>query len=247
MKILKKDYYVGAGEIDSFNLCRPSSLLMFLQDAATSHSSLIGMGREVIITKCNAVWILARLWYKLNKPIRGFDTVEIKTWNRGLKGAMWYRDFSLIVNGEEVGQASTVWVLADINTHRIKRPYGLECIDSESALILPEYEITLGKIPQPQHISEAFCKTIRYSDLDINVHLNNTKYADIACDAVNYEKAENKFVSEIQINYLHECRVNDEILVRHGTLSSMQKYVCGVNNTADNCICFEAILSFSEY
>lgn len=246
MKILKKDYYVGAGETDAFNLCRPSSLLMFLQDAATSHSSIIGMGRDVIISKCNAVWILARLWYKLNKPICGFETVEIKTWNRGLKGAMWYRDFTLSVNGEEVGQASTVWVLADIDTHRIKRPTGLENINAESALTIPEYEVALGKISSPEKLTESFTKKIRYSDLDINVHLNNTKYADICCDAIHYEKTKNSFLSQLQINYLHECLVDDEIEVSFGDLDESTKYVRGVNNASDSAICFEATLSFSN-
>ncbi len=247
MQIYEKDYFVGPGETDVFNLCRPSSLLMFLQDAATAHGEIIGLTRNELIEKHNTVWVLARLRYELNKPISNGDTVNLKTWNRGLKGVTWYRDFSLCVNGENVGKATQAWVLADVQTHRIKRLSGIEVLSPQSAVTFPEYEINIGKLTRPDKLSRAFEKVIRYSDLDMNAHLNNTKYADLCCDAVRYEDVSGKFLSGLQINYLQECRVGDCVVINSTITSPLSSFICGTGDNDEKNIFFEAELSFSEF
>ena len=247
MNTFEKDYYIGAGESDAFNLCRPSTVLLMLQDAATTHAESIGYGRNEIIEKYNSVWVLSRLYYKLNKPIRYSDTVHIKTWNRGLKGVSWYRDFLISVNGEEVGKASNMWVLVDIDARKIKRPdASLAETDAKSALTIPGYDISLNKIKAPEILSEAFVKTIRYSDLDVNNHVNNTKYADLCCDAISFEEMHNKFLSEFQINYQREGLINDRITLKTADITDSEKYVCGINENDNGSTFFEATLSFEK-
>lgn len=51
---------------------------------------------------------------------------------------------------------------------------------------------------------------MHYSDTDVNGHVNNTRYADFACDAVELDRLpENQFLTEMQIGYLAECRRGD--------------------------------------
>ena len=247
MQIYEKDYFVGSGETDVFNLCRPSSLLIFMQDAATAHGELVGLTRNELIEKYNTVWVLARLKYELNKPISNGDTVNLKTWNRGLKGVTWCRDFSLCVNGENVGRATQVWVLADVQTHRIKRLSGIDVLSPQSAVSFPEYEVDIGKLVHRDNLTFAFEKVIRYSDLDMNEHLNNTKYADLCCDAVNYNELPKKFLSGLQINYLQECRFGEHIAINRTTTSDARKYICGTAVGDEKKVFFEAELSFSEF
>ncbi len=246
MQIYEKNYYIGPGETDVFNRCRPSSLLMILQDAATAHGEIIGLTRSELIEKHNTVWVLARLKYELKKPIINGDTVILKTWNRGLKGVMWYRDFSLSANGEDVGKATQIWVLADAQTHRIKRPTGIDVLSPQSAISIPEYEVDIVKLIRPKDFTHCFDKVIRYSDLDMNAHLNNTKYADLCCDAVRYEELSEKFLSGLQINYLQECRVGDCIALNETAVSPLEKFVCGTSADDDKKTFFEAELTFSD-
>lgn len=242
----EKKYTVGPGETDLFNLCRPSAVLMFLQDIATEHAGKIGMGRDELVDNFGVVWILARLQYQLDKPLRGMDSVTIKTWNRGLKGVMWYRDFVIYANGEEIGKAVTAWVMADVETHKIKRTPSMKELDAKTASSSPIGDVTLSKIALPDNLSPVFAKTIRYSDLDINSHLNNTKYADIACDAVGYENLNGQFLSQMQINYIKECRVGDSILLNVSDENSQHKLICGTSENDSKEIIFEADMIFSE-
>ena len=54
----------------------------------------------------------------------------------------------------------------------------------------------------------------RYSDTDLNGHVNNTRYADFACDALEMERlGPDRFLSSMQIGYLAECRPGEELLL----------------------------------
>ena len=58
---------------------------------------------------------------------------------------------------------------------------------------------------------------MRYSDTDVNGHVNNTRYADFACDAVELERLpENRFLAEMQIGYLAECRPGEVLDIQVG-------------------------------
>lgn len=244
LKSYKQLYTVGPGETDLFDLCRPSALLVYLQDVATTHAGMIGMSREYLVEHHRAIWILARLWIHLDRPIRGFEKLSIETWHRGLTGVTWYRDFALSIDGAPVGQAVTAWVLADVETHRMKRPTGMEKIDACTANPEASLGRTLSRLACPEERMSAFEKTIRYSDLDVNAHLNNTKYADLCCDAVGFEAMPGKYLSELQINYTNECTLGDCIALRTAPLGEEAYFVDGVGH--DGRARFEANLNFSS-
>ena len=240
MKEYTNKYLIGPGETDLHGLCRPSALLVSLQDVATLHAGAIGMSRETLVKDFKAIWILARLWYQLDHPIKGGETISITTWHRGLKGAIWYRDFLIERSGCKVGKAVTAWVLADLNTHRVRRPTGMEEIDRASANPDASLNIELGKLSAGKERKLIFEKEIRYSDLDINAHLNNTRYADLCCDAVDYAHKPGMYLSQMQINYTKECVLGDKLSVY---LSGDERYAEGIGQ--DDKQRFDACMEFS--
>ena len=57
-------------------------------------------------------------------------------------------------------------------------------------------------------------RDMRYSDTDINGHVNNIHYADFACDALHLEQlCQGKFVRSFQIGYVSECRAGETVWV----------------------------------
>lgn len=211
MRSLKKKYIVGPGETDCFNFCRPSAFLNFMQDVATEHAGIIGLSRDTLVHEYGAIWILARCWYRISRPIVAFEELTIETWHRGLKGAMWYRDFHIAINGEHIGDASNAWVLADVETHRARRPTGMEDIDARSANPERALPNSMGKLACKTELTPSCVKQIRYSDLDVNGHLNNAKYGDLVCDAIALDTLDSAYIRELQINYTGECKSGDKI------------------------------------
>ena len=90
-----------------------------LQEAATQAACALHVSRDEMLERYNSFWMLARLWYRLDVPLSWGDTVHIRTWHRGGRGASTYRDFDLFVNGQPVGEAVSTWVLADAATHKL--------------------------------------------------------------------------------------------------------------------------------
>ena len=114
----EKDYVVDSRDIDPWYRCRPSGLTGMLQEAATQAACALHVSRDETMDKYHCFWMLARMWYRLDRPLSWGDRVTIRTWHRGAKGASTYRDFDLYVDGRPVGEAVSTWVLADADTHK---------------------------------------------------------------------------------------------------------------------------------
>lgn len=198
---LSREYVLDIGQIDGRGMARPSAIVDFMQDIATRHAEQIGLSGEVL-QEHNAFWVLSRLRYELDRPLRSYETVRVTTWPRQIKGALWYRDFRFEVNGEEVGRAVTGWAIVDWKTRRLLRPQSLGVEIPEQISGKPEF---LRGLRCPETVP-CFDRVVRYSDIDVNRHLNNVKAVDILSDAFGLEQSETRWVSKMQVNYLNETR-----------------------------------------
>lgn len=207
----EETYLVGPRDADPQGLCRPSSLLEYLQDAATKAALALGVSREAMLARYNAFWMMARMWVRLDTPLFAAERLTVKTWHRGDKGASMYRDFDLLRNGEKIGEAVSVWVLADADTHALFRLSKAPEFAGTSGGELCKARM-LSKLKVPGPLSAAEERTLHYSDCDINGHVNNVRYADFACDVLSMETlGKGRFLSELQISYLAQCRAGETI------------------------------------
>ncbi len=202
---------IDTRDVDGRGHCRPSALLGHLQEAATLAAEGRGFGRDMLMARYGAFWMLARLWYRVERPIRWGEELTIHTWHRGGKGASMYRDFDLYVQGERVGEAVSVWVLvqlADRKMLRLSQVPELEGTEGGER----NKNIQLNKLRMPENMQLTERRLMHYSDTDINAHVNNTRYADFACDAIHAEGlGEGQFIREMQLGYHAECRPGEVI------------------------------------
>ena len=173
----------------------------------------LGVARREMLEKYNAIWMVARMWYRLNRPPGWGERVTVRTWHRGDKGATMYRDYDLFVDGEAVGECVSAWVLASLDTRQIIRLATVHELDGTGGGELCKSK-KLSKLRLPQDLELAGRRKLRYSDTDLNGHVNNTRYADFACDALEMERlGPDRFLSSMQIGYLAECRPGEELLL----------------------------------
>lgn len=203
-EIMYRDFTVDSRDTDLHGLCRPSALLGFLQEMATAHSEVLGISRRVMLERHNCVWMLARLWFCLERPICRDQTITVKTWTRGANGAVSYRDFDLLIGGERIGEAVTSWVLADVETRGIQRMSRMQEL-VEAAVPACVKDRKLSRLLMPKELDELMTRRVLYSDTDINGHMNNTRYVDAACDAVRFDQMRGHFLAEAMVNYSREC------------------------------------------
>ncbi len=199
-----------------------------MQEAATTHACLLHVSREETLAKYNSFWMLARIWCRLDRPLLWNETFTVRTSYREGRGASFYRDFDLFVGGKPVGEAVSVWVLADLNTRKLLRMSKvLEFSQVEGERSAKDK--ILSRIHLPEGMAGVDCRRLYYSDTDVNGHVNNTRYADFACDALRLETLDaSRFVSELQLDYTAECRPGEEITMLAGERDGLT-YVQGVD------------------
>ncbi len=200
-----KSYTIDTTHVDQMNNLRPSVLLSFFQDMATAHAEIMGLTRDYLMENFNACWIVVRNWYTLKKPLKVDQVLTIKTWHRGASPLIVYRDFDLYVGEELVGEAVAAWVIADVVDRKMLRPSTVERVVNSP---VPEAvkNIKLKTIRRYEGVEQIFARTVRYSDLDVNGHMNNTKYADLILDAFDPKEMEGQYIGELELNYSKECK-----------------------------------------
>ena len=213
----ESDYRVDSRDTDLFGHCRPSAILGFLQESATQAACALHFSREEMLEKYNAFWMLARIRFELKRPLLWDETLRIKTWHRGDRAAMMYREFDLFVGDEPVGQALSAWVLADQDTRKLTRLGGIKELENTDGGSLRRTD-KLQKLKVPVDLALVGQRRMNYSDTDVNGHINNIRYADFACDALELEQAgRGQFVSSLRVSYLAECRAGETIDLLRGT------------------------------
>ena len=235
------DVRLNGLDVDSRNQCKASALLNHLQNSAALAAEDGGFSRETLVERYGAFWMLARSWYRLSRPLRFEDKLTIRTWHRGSKGAIMYRDYDILANGQPVGESVSAWVLASLGSRKLMRLGGIPELEGTGGGTLCK-TMTLAKLRQPGDMIEAERRLMRYSDTDMNGHVNNTRYADFICDAVGMEALTgDRYLAEMQIGYLAECRPGEILSIQVG---GQGRVVRGVD--AEGKSRFESALFFGE-
>lgn len=207
----EKDFIVDAGSVDMFRQCRPSALLGYIQEAATLAALDLGVSGPEIFQKYHCLWMVARTWVQMEKPLRWNEKFTIRTWHRGASGASSYRDFDFLQNGKPFGQGVTIWVMVEADSRKLFRMKDLAEFQDTSGGDLCK-KIKLRRVKMPERFDAGESRSMGYSDTDINGHVNNVHYADFACDALHLERyGAGKLIREFQIDYIGECRAGETI------------------------------------
>lgn len=226
---------IQAHEVDFTNRLRIDSLFILLQDTAASHADLLNLGYSALIEH-NLAWVLS--WAKVEiDSLPGFgEEIKIKTWPKKKYMRYSLRDFYVFSNDRIIIKATTAWLPINIKSKRI--------IDT-SALPAPinyqENLFAIDELPQRVHDSDnmgfVFTKKIRYTDIDLNQHVNNIQYIELILDSFPKEQFEIHRIKNIEINFISESRFNDEIEVFRSTDESGVHYtVAGVNKESSKTI-----------
>ncbi len=167
------------------------------------------MGYELLQEKGQA-FVVSRQSIAIKKLPVHTQTVHCTTWERCTKGPFFYREYEIHTpEGELLASSESMWLLVEPATREILRP-------AQLFGGLPEMDPGKSDCPDCKKLkrmdtSEALGeRTIRYSDLDANGHVNNAVYTRIAADYLPQEYRERE-LSGFQINFCMETRLGETL------------------------------------
>jgi len=210
-------YKVNYFHVDFQKRLKPSSLMQFFQESAGNHAENLGAGYESL-QPLNLLWVLSRFTLEMDTwPLWG-DQVHIKTWPCGTEGLFFRRDFQFFDEaGNQIGRGVSGWLLLDGGTMRPQRMARL-------GLDLPlNEERSMDTFPQRVAgltDTEVFSKTVLYNEIDVNLHVNNTRYLDWVMDCFDLEHFVQNSLSSFTLEFLSETFWGDEIKLFTGKSES---------------------------
>ena len=201
--IYRQTFTLSDMEVDCFGRLKLSTLLYFAQEVAGRHSELLGAGYDDLAQK-GIFWAVTRHRVQISRlPVRG-ETITVETWPMPTIRVAYPR--SMVAydgNGRELFRLISLWVLMDANTRAMVLP-GKSGVTVEGQLTGKELEVPRSLAPKD--MTNKALRTVTYSCLDRNGHMNNTRYLDWVDDLLPSGYHSSHTAREFIICYLNEAR-----------------------------------------
>lgn len=230
---------IKISDCDAFGRWRPANMLTASQELAEVHAASFGLARADLLS-ADICWIIYRQAARMHAYPTYNETVVATTWPGAVEGPIFPRYYRFTrPDGSPVCDMVSGWILMGVSTRRPLRPSVLPRPipqnDREPHIPLP----SMLRIEGAEHIgSRAVC----YSDLDVNGHMNNTRYIDWICDALGTEALRERGLTNWQINYIAEARP-DEMLDLYAKKEDGRILTIG-KRAADGKVVFEADVGY---
>lgn len=207
-----KEVEIRFADCDRKKKARIQTILKIMADIAGVAYAARGYSHEWL-WRHNSVFLITRAAIRIHRMPEADETVIVETWEVGIKGVQYYRDFCFYdQKGKKIVDGQTAWVVVDPISHVIQRPSAFpghfEPIPDKMADTLPP-----NRLKAEGNFSEQGKRTIVYSDIDGNRHTYNAVYAGISCDYLPQELLDRE-LADFRINFKQEAMLGETLSVQ---------------------------------
>jgi len=239
---MKKDgYYYLKTKVHSYQLDRdkqisPVAIAELMQEAAGMHSNTGGFGYKQVVSK-SLVWVLNALRFEVNNYPIWDDEITIKTWIVESNRFFSRRDFQFIdKNGEILIVGSTIWILYNFET---KRPQNIQAMGFDVLEHNGEFAVENAIKTTREHLEGKLVDEfiVKFSDLDMVGHLNNTRYVRSIIDSYNIAYFDNNILKSFEIQFRAEAKYNEKLQIFEETIDDQQSKL-EIKRGDEKSVCF---------
>ena len=166
---------VRYGEIGENGVTTLAALGSWLQEAAGLSADSLGFGESEMLS-CNVTWILTRLVLRIDRLPRAGEQVRVHTWPSTVD-KLAHRGYEVFdAEGRLIVSGGSAWTAMELASRT------LTAVPESISKLFPEdprpCDPFVGRvIPRLKGDSATSCLLrVRRDDLDINGHVNNTRY-----------------------------------------------------------------------
>lgn len=204
-----ENYRINSHDCDASGKVRASLILRYMQETANLQLRALGPTSEQLISEDRA-FILSRINMSIYGTLHAYEDITVSSWACESHGVSFNRCYRMHRGDELIAEAASVWGLIGISDRKIYRVedimLGFE-VDEPLELDAPKRV----HIPRELSLSLVGERTVVYSDLDINQHMNNTNYPDMLCDFI--PNMASKRILNVCISFANEARLGETLKV----------------------------------
>jgi len=228
---LEQTHTLHTEDVDVFTQWRPSAIFTAMQAASSAQCEQHNLGVNAMREQ-NLAWVVNRAHLHLDRLPRLGETVTVRTWPKPPRHMFFPRYYEFLIEHESVGRCAMLYAQLDLTTRRMAGPW-LGGNDELTCALEPPLPPP-GGLPSLAAPAQAISRRAGYSDLDINGHVNNTRYLDWFYDCFPMEHHRQWQLADVLIHYNREIRPDEQValaLQRDGTQSVLRGEV-------DDTLCF---------
>lgn len=212
-KQYKESCYLDTYRVDKQKIGKASGIWQLMQEAAChqmeeqrpSYTDLLEEGKALM---------LARVDLAIPEEILLDEKLVSSSWPCESTRATFLRNYVLTRDDKLAAVADTQWSLVDLASRKILK---VEEVDFSKYWMGEHRQLLKGKFKIPPDIEKSMrqvgTKTVAYSDLDYNGHMNNTYYLDVLCDYIPELAAGSHRVSFFRIHYSKEAPLGQTLRI----------------------------------
>jgi acyl-ACP thioesterase len=211
-KSWEDEYTIPFCEVDTKESVFLPTLWNLMQETAWHHADHLKVGYSDLAEQ-KYFWVLSRLSIQMEQYPGWDEKIKIRTWLTGMGRLFALRHFSIANSkGDILGTAKSGWLVLDLKSRRPQRiepvfKHLLHLFDGLPSTEEPE------KLPSPVRSKMEKSYMVRYSDIDMHHHVNNTIYIEWILDSYPFEMNQTHQIHTFEINFLAESSYGDEISV----------------------------------
>lgn len=241
-KIFDKNIY--SHEMDYQGHYPPSSMHRLCNSSYFGCMRDNGLPYPAIRDKMNATHMVGMADLHILKPVQVLNDVQsVELYSLPLmrsKGVFMARVFA-VQNGEILAMMNQVSMIVSMETRKVMPTQ--EVCDRMGVDIMKTTIAAPRRLKLPEDMTLDHEHTVRYSDCDINKHMNTGKYIDQICETLGYWEGSHKVMNRIRIEFNRECVPGDTLGI-YVKRSVHGWYVKGVKNGTEDA--FKAYVEMRE-
>lgn len=212
MSVFSHNFEISFRDVNKSHEMHTRKFLECLEDIGGLHSDTVGYGFNNI-NETNLTWILLYWKLRIFKRPSSEQVITVKTWARNSTRAYTLRDFEIYDSNQNlIALATSKWALLNAETMTIARirPEIINKYGPEDIPVFKE-EPETGKIIEPENHSSIFIYKVLRKDIDINNHVHNTFYLDLAYETLPDDVYSNISFNNVEIMYKKEIKLGETI------------------------------------
>lgn len=198
----------------------------FILQAATIHAHERGFGYDAISAD-NAAWVLSRISIRMEEYPSYDQDLTVETWVEDVSRFFTQRCFRFInQEGQTIGDARSIWAAIHVET---RRPIDIPTWRPDLAdYIVTDRECLAekpAKIPSVDGQEPAMGYSVRYSDIDINKHMNSIKYIEHILNVFDLDIFRQKMIYKFEMVYLSEGTFGEKLKLYKEEVSDTEYHI----------------------
>ena len=241
----EKSFLIPTFATDRFNRLKCSYLLSLAQEIAGEHSALLKADFE----HTRLYWVITRQQVQITRLPTAGETITLETWPMPTTRVAYPRStIAYDAQGQELFRLISLWVLMNPESRAMVLP-GKSGVTVDGLLRGSELAVPGSLVPSAWKNSTT--RTVCYTELDRNGHMNNARYLDWMDDLLTAAFHSSHSPREFTVCYLSEAREGETLQLqwelnpngtlrldafRPGTDSAGHQRVFSAQTLFDSCV-----------